>query len=48
MENIAVNRAERMRWRALHIEARKGRYDRYWKLVALSREVGSIRYDAGH
>lgn len=31
-----VNRAERMRNRALHVEARNGRYENYWTLVRLS------------
>jgi hypothetical protein len=43
MENIAVNRAERIRYRAFNIEARRGNLAGYWKLVNLSREVGSIR-----
>lgn len=43
MEQIAVNRAERMRVRGLN-EARKGNYAGYWKLVNLSFEVGAIAY----
>lgn len=43
IENVAVNRSERMRYRAFNQEARAGRYENYWRLVNLSREVGSIR-----
>lgn len=43
IERLAVNRAERMRWRAFHIEARKGNWKGYHTLVALSLEVPSIR-----
>jgi hypothetical protein len=42
-QHIAVNRAERMRWRALHIEARRGNYAGYWKLVNLSLEAHEIK-----
>lgn len=44
-EGLAVNRGERMRLRALN-EARRGRLDRYWRLVNLSLELPTIR-DAG-
>lgn len=43
IENVAVNRSERMRWRALNIEAKRGNLAGYWKLANLSLEVGSIR-----
>jgi hypothetical protein len=45
--DLAVNKAERMRVRALN-QARQGRIDRYWKLVNLSLEVGTIRVLPGH
>jgi hypothetical protein len=41
--DIAVNRAERMRWRAFNKEARAGRYENYKALVALSLEAHTIR-----
>ena len=43
MPELAVNRAERMRWRAFHIEGRAGRYENYWKLVELAKEAHLIR-----
>lgn len=43
MEQIAVNRAERMRFRAFNHLARSGDYRGYWRLVNLSLEVGAIR-----
>jgi hypothetical protein len=43
IENVAVNRSERMRWRAFNIEARNGRLENHWRLANLSLEVGSIR-----
>jgi hypothetical protein len=37
-EGLAVNRGERMRWRAFNIHARRGEFERYWALVNLSLE----------
>lgn len=37
-----VNLAERIRNRALHVEARAGRYKNYWTLIELSREAHTI------
>lgn len=41
--NHAVNRAERIRNRALHVEARRGRYANYWRLIALSLDQEAMR-----
>ncbi len=41
--DLAVNRAERMRWRAFNVEARAGRFDNYATLAALSIEANTIR-----
>jgi hypothetical protein len=41
MENIAVNRAERIRYRAFNHYARQGDYRTYWRLV--NATLGPIR-----
>lgn len=43
MRGLAVNRAERMRWRAMHIEGRAGRYQNCQTLMELSTEAHLIR-----
>lgn len=40
--NLCANRAERMRGRAFHIEARAGRYRNAERLVELSLEAHTI------
>lgn len=40
---IPRNTAERIRHRAFNVEARAGRYNRYWRLVNLSLEAHAIR-----
>jgi muconolactone delta-isomerase len=42
MDHKPVNRAERIRARAWK-QAQAGNLERYWRLVGLSLEVGSIR-----
>lgn len=43
----AVQRCERIRDRALHVEARNGRYANYWRLVALSLDTEAMGAIAG-
>lgn len=43
VQDIAVNRAERIRYRAFNHNARKGDLKGYWRLVALSLEAHSIQ-----
>lgn len=47
IDNVAVNRAERMRWRAFNIVARKGDWNDYSRLVNLSLELPSMRDTSG-
>jgi hypothetical protein len=43
MRGMAVNRAERMRWRSMFIEGKAGRYQNAAVLTELSTEAHTIR-----